>query len=228
MVLVPIFALSSCGLPYCIKVPFSESDLVWMSPYQVGDTLIFEDDINFEDDTIIVTRKAIYNPTNTFILDPCGCKWWNGDNEFKALAVYDMEARHKGNSYDGGVTLRKVSDDKPAYISVYIFEMFTNNAIAINNAVAYVADFPQYRQTIVIPKTNLHQGKYFTGIPINAIYWNRDAGLIGYRTPEALYKLKEVRHAYDIGLNQVNDTMNSSKGSKWTDIIRTLFSFVLP
>lgn len=59
-----LLTASSCSLPYCIKVPFSENDLDWMKPYSVGDTLIFENIENVEYDTLIVTEKEIYNPSN--------------------------------------------------------------------------------------------------------------------------------------------------------------------
>lgn len=41
LLIAMFLTVSSCGLPYCKKVPFSEDDLEWMKPYSVGDTLFF-------------------------------------------------------------------------------------------------------------------------------------------------------------------------------------------
>ena len=92
-------AVSSCGLPYCKKTPFSNNDLDWMKPYTVGDTLVFFNRENIEFDTLIVTKKTINNPTNKNIFDMEGCNWMEGDNEYKANAEYQIEAYHSGEKY---------------------------------------------------------------------------------------------------------------------------------
>ena len=69
LILSILMAVSSCGLPYCKKTPFSNNDLDWMKPYSVGDTLIFFNRENIEFDTLIVTKKTINNPTNKNIFD---------------------------------------------------------------------------------------------------------------------------------------------------------------
>lgn len=62
--------ISSCQ--YCIKEPFTEDELLWLEPFNSGDTLLFcsnpytsESDF----DTILILNKLVNNPKNRFIFD---------------------------------------------------------------------------------------------------------------------------------------------------------------
>lgn len=187
-----LLSVSSCGLPYCIKVPFSENDLNWMKPYSVGDTLIFENSENVEFDTIIVKEKEIFNPSNN-IFDLEGCNWMEGDNEYKAVAGYDFDGYHSGVRYFCGFTIKKNCKSKPAVVSISLFGRYSKHDISTNNIVKDISIFPQYKINIVVPDSNLQSGIHQPVRPISSIYWNQEIGLIGYRTSHSLYKLVKIK-----------------------------------
>lgn len=181
--------LSSCSLPYCKKIPFSKNDLSWMNPYLIGDTLIFANSENIEFDTVIVTRKIINNPSNTNILNLEGCNWMEGDNEYKANAEYEFVIHHSGKIYKGMFILEKINNTDPAVVSFALMGRYTKEPISTSNIVRDLSDFPQYKWNIIVPESNLYSGKHQSVFPISIIYWNRDAGLIGYKTSLSCYKL---------------------------------------
>ena len=58
-----ILLLSSCV--YSHMYHFEEGDLEWMSPYKIGDMIIFE--TSKGTDTLFITEKDIYDKTSPFI-----------------------------------------------------------------------------------------------------------------------------------------------------------------
>lgn len=186
-----LIAVSSCGLPYCKKEPFSDNDLDWMKPYSVGDTLIFFNNENEECDTFIVSKKSINNPSNKNIFDLEGCNWMEGDNEYKAAAEYQFEAYHSGVRYKCLFILEKDCASKPAVVSMGLFGRYTKETVSTGNIVKELSAFPQYKWNIIISDSNLFSGIHQPVLPITEIYWNRDVGLIGYKTSQSWYKLKK-------------------------------------
>lgn len=182
--------VSSCGLPYCKKVPFSENDLEWMKPYSVGDTLIFTNSEKEEFDTLIVIKKSIDNPSNKNIFDLRGCNWMEGDNEFKAIAVYQFKAYHSGERYKGLFTLGKNCESEPAVLSLGLFGRYTKK-ISTGDVVKDSSIFPQYKWNIVVTDSDLHSGIHQPVLPVTCIYWNKDVGLIGYKISQSWYSLVE-------------------------------------
>lgn len=189
LMLAILLAVSSCGLPYCKKEPFSDNDLDWMKPYSVGDTLVFANSENVEFDTLIVTKKTINNPSNKNIFDLEGCNWMEGDNEYKANAEYQFEAYHSGERYKCLFILEKNCNSEPAVVSLALFGRYTKKNISTSNIVKDLTIFPQYKWNIVVPDSNLYSGIHQPVLPITGIYWNREVGLIGYKTSQSLYKL---------------------------------------
>lgn len=189
LILSMLMAVSSCGLPYCKKTPFSNNDLDWMKPYSVGDTLVFFNRENIEFDTLIVTKKTINNPTNKNIFDMEGCNWMEGDNEYKANAEYQIEAYHSGEKYKCLFILEKNCDSKPAEVSLAFWGRYTKKNISTGNVVKDLTIFPQYKWNVVVSDSNLCSGTHQPVLPITNIYWNRDVGLIGYKISRSLYEL---------------------------------------
>ncbi len=103
--LLVLITVSSCGLPYCKKIPFEEEDLLWFSSYIETDTVIYSNSINT--DSLIIIKKEINNPKNTCIFDLEGCKWMEGDNEYYANGGYDFLLIHNDVTYYCSFTLQK-------------------------------------------------------------------------------------------------------------------------
>lgn len=162
--------LNSCGLPYCKKHQFTQEDLEWISAYNENDTILFRSEN--KTDTLIIESKEVYNPKNTFIFDCSGCNWIEGDNEFYAIASLDFILIHDGVKYDrGGFIIRKTKKDKPAYISLYIGGLYSDNENLeiINNTV-----------TLDI-KTNAHLGKHQPIMGIKEISYSKHEGITTYK-----------------------------------------------
>lgn len=193
ILLLPLMTLSSCGLPYCIKSPFSDEDLGWMRPYSVGDTLIFKDCLSGYVDTVIIREKTINDISNTSIFDLRGCNWMEADNTCNACAYYDFDAFHSGVRYEGSFILHKEAKYDPAEISITIFDRSTKESVSSSNTISYLSVFPNYKDIILIESSNIYSGKRKLTYEINAIYWSKDVGLIGYRTPSCFYVLKDFR-----------------------------------
>lgn len=191
LVLSILLAFSSCGLPYCKKVPFSKNDLEWLSPYTIGDTIIFVNDKTYENDTVIVTDKSIYNPSNTNIFDLRGCNWLEGDNEFKAIAVYEFKIIHNQKKFHCMTILEKESNDLPAMISFGFFGKYTNKGYSTKEGLGKTPLFPNYEGNIVVTDSNLHAGKSQLVLPLSELYWNKEKGLLGYQIEDTIYTLKE-------------------------------------
>lgn len=189
LILSILSALSSCGLPYCRKVPFSKNDLFWMNPYSVGDTLIFSNIENLEFDTIIVTQKKINNPSNTNVFCLEGCNWMEGDNEYKANAGYSFDIYHSGKKYEGMFILEKESSSEAAVVSFAFCGKYTKNPIKTTMSAKDLLDFTQYKRDLIVTDSNLYSGKHQPVLPVSNIYWNRESGLIGYKISLSYYRL---------------------------------------
>ncbi|MGM9865709.1 MAG: hypothetical protein ACI30P_05475 [Muribaculaceae bacterium] len=189
LMLSVFLCLSSCGLPYCKKTKFSKADLSWLNVYSIGDRVIFADSEKGKFDTLVVTDKSIYDPSNTFILDVRGCNWMEGSNEYKAIADYEFDIYHDGEKYNGRFVIEKLDCSDPAVALVSLMGRFAINPVSTSSITSDLPEFPQYKTNIVMTESNLHSGESQPVVQITEIYWNREAGLIGYRTSSSLYKV---------------------------------------
>lgn len=178
-----------CGYPYCKKVPFTEDELKWTEPYAIGDSIQFVEPLNNSIDTLIITDKTTFNPSNTFILDPRGCKWWNGDHEFSAVTAIELSMLHDGHKYKGAFIIQKVCHKKPIMMSTYFMERLADSLyiseIKNNKLVSFVEI-----EDFTIRDSDFSKEVKPYSIPLHEIYWNRDKGLTGYKIGDKVYVLK--------------------------------------
>ena len=87
-----LFALSSCGIPYCRKSHLSEEELKWVEVYNVKDTVMFYNDNMC--DTMIVSNKEIDNKSFISPFDLKSCNWLEGETEYNAIASVSFKIKH--------------------------------------------------------------------------------------------------------------------------------------
>lgn len=226
-----LVVVSACGLPYCIKYPFSDEDVSWTRIYTEGDTLLFINKNNITMlDTLIVNAKTVYDPSNTCIFDLRGCNWVEGDNEYHASATISMAAYHSGVQYKCLYSLEKFSNTASAAFGLSLFGQYTVKDISTNTTFSNCESvFPNYHDIIVINSSNLTPGLSQPVRPIRTIYWSKGSGLVGYRTTDSFYTLKEIIHQeMDEVVDYPNKFATESNGSKWIELFRSLLSIILP
>ena len=181
-----IAIMSSCGLPYCKKVPFTDADLAWLNAYAEGDTILFSCNSTGSVDTMIVTEAFISNPPNTSIFDLRGCNWLEDNNEIIAVAWYNFDIHHNGEIFDGGFSLKKKCHKKSASYDVYIFGKGKRD-----NYSKTKPDTINNTGLLVVNDSILQNLPHRKALPLKEIRWNRDKGLIGYQIGDTEYTIKE-------------------------------------
>jgi len=182
--LVLMVGMTACGLPYCKKIKFDENDLLWLNPYEKDDTIIFVSNLD-RFDTILVTAKDVYNPSNTFIFDLRGCNCWEGDNEFNAIAGFDLNFIDKDliqenpNVTDGGFSINKVEKGKAAELSFSFCELYSRK-ITTDNDTSILLSNKLVSDCISIKKDECDIGQAQSKLNIQDFIWSKQFGLIQY------------------------------------------------
>lgn len=170
----------SCGLPYCIKHKLSDEDLKWMEAYSIGDTICFENNI-FDVDTMIITHKELFNPSNTFIFDCRDCIWMEDSHDVNGYGLYEFSFTHDGKKYkEGFFLIRKKHSKKPAGFGFCFLGNYNNEEI--NECGEYIFyNIPTDKSIVKISKSQYSHGGSDPYTLVDEILWERDAGLIGYK-----------------------------------------------
>lgn len=163
-----ILLLSSCV--YSHMYHFEEGDLEWMSPYKIGDMIIFE--TSKGTDTLFITEKDIYDKTSPFIENE-GQEMF-GDYYANAVCLgFFIHNNSKHHFYmeivkrsDGGLDLHMTFNER------YYWEDEKN----MNETGTSIKD------TIIVDETN-SEYKKSGPVPDNCEYlkWSKKEGLIEYR-----------------------------------------------
>ena len=82
---------------------FSDDDLVWLSPYDEGDTILFKSITN-EMDTLIVNEKYVKDTYWPFMEN-------EARNVMKAYGFLDMDIWHKSQPFHFGLSITKEKSD---------------------------------------------------------------------------------------------------------------------
>lgn len=190
--ILSLIIMSSCGLPYCKKVPFSETDLTWLDPYSVGDTILFVCEETNSVDTMVITDLDICNPPNTSIFDLRGCNWMEDDNEFNGIANCTFDILHRGEVFDGIFSISKECSQKPAFFDIIIWGWYPSDDISIGNTIKKSKNgLLKDTETLVIKGPLLHRKIHYVLPPVSKLYWNREKGLTEYQIGSATYRLKK-------------------------------------
>lgn len=179
-----IVGMTACGLPYCKKVKFDENDLMWLNPYEKGDSIIFASNLD-RFDTIVVTAKDIFNPSNTFIFDLRGCNCWEGDNEFNAIASFGLNFIDKDiiqknpNITDGFFSVEKFEKGKAAELSFSFCELYPRK-ISSENDTSILLNNKLIQYCIYIRRDECDIGQRQSKLNIQNYIWSKQFGLVQY------------------------------------------------
>ncbi len=177
------FLVSSCGLPYCKKIPFEEEELLWFSSYPEIDTVYFSN--NVSTDSLIILKKEINNPKNTCIFDLEGCKWMEGDNEYYANGGYDFMFIHNSVTYYCSFTLQKIADNQ-SVVSIGFCGQYSLR-LPSNKLKNVMIDGTIYRNCCYFDSSVLEEGTHQPVEKIDYLLWSREDGLICYSIEGVIY-----------------------------------------
>ena len=199
-----VIFLQSCGLPYCIKNPFEKEDMLWLNPYEKGDIVIFQS-TQGRLDSILITAKDIFNPTNTFIFDLRGCNCWEGDNEFNAIAGFDFKfidvdlMQKNPNVQDGLLSIEKVNKNKPILATFEFCELYSRENTTYKDT-SIVFSKKRIADCKVFHRKDCDIGKSKSKLIVENFVWSKQFGLVQYviETGERFDYLKKSPVALDM------------------------------
>lgn len=179
-----LFALSSCGIPYCRKSHLSEEELKWVEVYNVKDTVMFYNDNMC--DTMIVSNKEIDNKSFISPFDLKSCNWLEGETEYNAIASVSFKIKHHNNFswWDGGFIITK-NQDQTFSIMVDFGGLYSDDINLSNHH-----DTCLY----IIDGKNAAQGSNQPLLQINQIIWSKKNGLVGYRFKDGRYYTRRFKN----------------------------------
>jgi hypothetical protein len=177
-----IILFSSCGLPYCKKTILSDDEIVWMNPYNVGDKVLFQSSDN-RFDTLLITEKKLYNPSNHFIFDLCACNWVEGDNTAHANASYSLRLLNYNKTddsfLDGIFLIYKDNDNKKASISFSLSGLYSKD-LAVYSFVNIKIKNKKIDDCIILDHRNSEIGEGQSDIAVQSYIWSKHLGLVQY------------------------------------------------
>ena len=94
------FLMTSCV--YWGMYHFSDDDLVWLSPYDEGDTILFRSETD-EMDTLIVNEKYVKDTYWPFMEN-------EARNVMEAYGFLDIDLWHDSQSFFSGISITKVKE----------------------------------------------------------------------------------------------------------------------
>lgn len=170
-----LFIISAClMLISCIYTEIthlSESDLAWMSVYNVNDSVLLAS--QEEVDTLIILNKTIYNSLNPFREN-------EGFSKYKANANYDYELRHKNRIIEGWFNISKEEKASPIHLNVQLHERFgfnLNMNLSKRKIGRVILD-----DCIVIDDNNSELSKYHSRDTILEYFvWSKSKGLVEFK-----------------------------------------------
>lgn len=182
VLLSTIVMFSSCGLPYCKKTIFDKNELLWISPYNQGDKILFQSSNN-KLDTLIITEKKLYNPSNHFIFDLCACNWLEGDNLVNANGSlyfkFSNYNRENNSLFDGIFNLYKKDNKKSAEISFSLLGLYTKEFDSISFDKIMIRN-KQLNDCIILDHRNSEITEGKSDIAVQSFIWSKHLGLVQY------------------------------------------------
>ena len=153
-----------------------------MNPYSVGDKVLFKSSNN-QFDTLLITEKNLYNPSNHFIFDLWSCNWVEGDNTANANASFKfrlLKYNKLSDSFlDGTFLIYKENDNKKADISFSLSGLYSKDStnhtfvkVRINNK--------KIDDCIVLNHKNSEIGEGQSDIAVKSFIWSKHLGLVQY------------------------------------------------
>ena len=150
----------------------SDDDLVWMSPYEYGDTILYRSADNV--DSLVITEKNIYNDYE-FIAHSIG------PSESHGTAVIYGEMCHNGDSLDIFFLIQKTDDvtlethirfSQRSYTKFWQDEVDHLNSRRVNGVV--------YNDLACIDSVDLEWSRRVRPYNIKSMLWSKSKGLIQY------------------------------------------------
>jgi hypothetical protein len=176
--------MQSCGLPYCKKFQLENEDLLWLTPYEKGDMIIFRSELD-RLDTILITDKDITNPSNTCIFDLRGCNWMEGDNEFKASAgfefifIHDTVVQKNGIDLGGIFRIKKHEKNRPALPELSLCELYSRKNTIYKDTSIFLLK-KQIVDCLVLHRDECDIGESQPQLGIKSFVWSKRHGLVQY------------------------------------------------
>ncbi len=158
----------------CIFVNYlmSDDDLVWMSPYEYGDTILYRSADNV--DSLVITEKNIYNDYK-FVAHSIG------PTEFNGTAVIYGKMCHYGDSFDVSILTQKTDDvtlethirfSQRNYTKFWKDEVDHLDSRRVNGVV--------YNDLVCIDSVDLEWSRIMRPYNIKSMIWSKSKGLIQY------------------------------------------------
>ena len=171
--LVVLF-LGASLLVSCIWTNYlmSDDDLVWMSPYEYGDTILYRSADNV--DSLVITEKNIYNDYE-FIAHSIG------PSESHGTAVIYGEMCHNGDSLDIFFLIQKTDDvtlrtnmwfSSRSYTKFWQDEVDHLDSRRVNGVV--------YNDLACIDSVDMKWSRRVRPYNIKSMLWSKSKGLIQY------------------------------------------------
>ena len=161
-------------LASCIFVNYllSDDDLVWVSPYEYGDTILYRYE-NYVD-SLVITDKHIHNDYEFFAHSI-------GPTEHRGTAVVEGEMCHNGILLDIFLLIQK-TDDVTLRTNIWFSSRSYTEFLKtdIDPLVAKKINGIMYKDIVFIDNVDLEWGRRIRPYNVKKIYWSKSKGLIQY------------------------------------------------
>ncbi len=150
----------------------SDDDLVWMSPYEYGDTILYRSADNV--DFLVITEKEIYNKYK-YVAHSIG------PSEYHGTAVIEGEMCHNGDSLDIFFLTQKTDDvtletnmwfSSRSYTKFWQDDVDRLDSRRVNGVV--------YNDLACIDSVDLEWCRFVRSYNIKRMLWSKSKGLIQY------------------------------------------------
>ncbi len=172
VITVTLTLLSSCL--YTAMYHFDEDDEVWISVYDIGDTLLFNSTDGHHTDTVVVTRKRWFDTYIPFMRN-------EGFSEMHATAgIFYTIIRENRNVNESRISIHKVNNDKLKVVLKF-GNRFLNEALWINPLLSSKeVNGELYNDIIVVDDSNSFLNN---SEPASCEYfiWSKSKGLLQYK-----------------------------------------------
>ncbi len=149
LVISALTCFQSCGLPYCRNVPFSDEDLMWIPPYNHGDTLLFYCDNKESMDTLVITDVQINDARNRHWYNISDINWMEDDNSYNAIASADFDIKHNGEVFKGAYVLYKSEPNESAEARIHFYGCCVNQRFTLSGKRSLRVNGVDYRNSII-------------------------------------------------------------------------------
>ncbi len=178
-----LLLLSMCGItPIVTKHMMDEEDFKWFNPYEIGDTIYFQNTTVDKQDTMIVEDKVKCNPATHFPIAEDGT-WLSGNNELNGYGLFGLEFIHAGIKDIGYFIAKKYSNNEPAYLSFSILDNSEAKEQPLRTLTSIEITGHMLNDCIVIDKHSIKAEEH-TKTKLNYIVWSKSLGLVEYVTTD--------------------------------------------